>query len=694
MIKKDDLLVEIHTEELPPKALLKLAEAFRDQMQSRLQKANLTFDDITFFATPRRLAIFVKSLAATQPEQRIERRGPAKSAAFDANGKATPACVGFARSCGVTPEELITLKTEQGEWVGYIKQEPGKSVLQLLPAMVEECMHVLPIPKRMRWAEGHVPFTRPIHSILMLYGKEIVSGQVLGFELGRMTRGHRFHSSGALLIPSANEYESLLTEHFVIADFERRRHEIIRLTQACVTTAFGAEASAVMDPDLLDEVTGLVEFPVALLGRFDEDFLHLPKEVLISSMQDHQRYFPVIGIQDKKLRPCFITISNIESRNPQGVIHGNERVLRARLADAAFFYATDKKLSLTQRLEKLKHIVFQAKLGTLYDKSQRLSELSAVIAQILNVNIALAKQAGWLAKTDLTTDMVGEFPELQGVMGYYYGEYDHLPAEVSTALRDYYLPRFAGDDLPREPISLALALADRLDTLIGTFGINQIPTGDKDPFGLRRAALGVVRMIIEKQLSLDLLALLNTAYNNYTVSLINQDAVNQVFAFIQERLRAYYQDQDISPDVFAAVAALNLSNLYNIHERIQAVQLFKTRQEAEALSAANKRVCNILAKFNGDLQSEIINPDYFEHTVEKVLAEQLETKHKMIDELAHAGRYDEVLLLLADLRQPVDDFFDQVMVMTDDIAKRNNRILMLTKLRALFLQVADIALLQ
>jgi glycyl-tRNA synthetase beta chain len=693
MIRHDDFLVEVHTEELPPKAILKLAEAFRDQMASRLQKASLSYDDIQFFAAPRRLAVFAKALVSAQPDQLIERRGPAKSAAFDAQGQPTPACMGFARSCGVTPDALVTLKTEQGEWMGYIKQEPGKSALQLLPAMVEESLLALPIPKRMRWGDGAVQFTRPIHSILMLYGADIVPGQVLGFDLGRMTRGHRFHSPAWLAVSHASVYESLLAEHHVIADFERRRSDIVRLTQECVAAAFGDQAKPVIESALLDEVTGLVEYPVALFGKFDEAYLHLPKEVLISAMQDHQRYFPVIG-DDGRLRPCFVTISNIISMDAQRVVHGNERVLRARLSDAAFFFATDQKTPLADRLERLKQIVFQAKLGTLFDKSQRLSELSSIIAEALQANPELARQAGWLAKADLTTDMVGEFPELQGVMGYYYGHHEHLPEGVSVALRDYYLPRFAGDELPRDVTSQALALADRMDTLIGTFGINQIPTGDKDPFGLRRAALGVVRIIIENQLHLDLAALLNTAHRQYAITLGNQEAVQQVFAFILDRLRGYYLDQGISPDVFAAVAALELTDLFNFHKRIHAVQIFKTRQEAEALSAANKRVCNILAKFTGSLDHDVVDPGYFEHTVEEILAKQLEAKSEIISKLAHDGKYDEVLLQLADLRQPVDDFFDQVMVMTDDKARRDNRLLMLTKLRALFLQVADIALLQ
>jgi len=694
MKKQEDFLVEIHTEELPPKTLLKMAEAFCQQIKDRLQKVDLSFDDIKFFATPRRLAVFAKSLAYAQKDQVIERRGPAKQAAFDATGHPTPACMGFARSCGVTPDALQTIKNDQGEWVGLTETKPGKNVNEILPDLIEQAVMALPIPKRMRSGDSPVQFARPIHSMVMLYGDKVIEGNVLGFPLSRVTVGHRFHAPDEFTILHAAEYESLLRdEAHVIADFEYRRSEILSAARACVELAFNFKASVLIDPILLDEVTGLVEWPVALIGHFDASFLKLPPEVLISSMQDHQRYFPVIDA-NQQLLPHFVVISNIQSKHPERVIHGNERVLRARLSDAAFFYETDKKESLTSRMDKMKGIVFQAKLGSLYDKAERISKLAATIAEKMQVNTAHALRAGMLAKTDLTTNMVGEFPELQGVMGYYYAQYDHLPDEVALAIREHYLPRFAGDELPEHAVSQALALADRLDTLIGAFGMNQIPTGDKDPYGLRRAAVGIIRILIEKKINLDLKEIIDVGVSHYTVTLENKETVTEVLNFIQERLRSFYQEQGVSADVFAAVAALNIWNPLNVNERIKAVQAFKKLKEAEALSIANKRVSNILAKYGEVTDALVMQPTFFEHAAESELAHQLEVKSKIVAELSQSGKYDAVLLQLADLRKPVDDFFDQVMVMTEDKPRRENRILLLSKLRSLFLQVADIALLQ
>jgi glycyl-tRNA synthetase beta chain len=735
MKKNEDFLVEIHTEELPPKTLLKLGQAFCQHIQERLQKAELNFAGLQFFAAPRRLAVLVKQLAASQPAQIIERKGPALSAAFDAQGNPSPACMGFARSCGVAASELKTIKTAQGEWVGMTQTVPGKSLEEVLPALVEQALAALPIPKRMRWGDNETQFTRPIHSVMMLYGDRIIEGTVLGYAADRMTRGHRFHAPDWQAIHHAAEYESFMQEKaYVMADFEKRRDEIVRAANACVEASFHGKASVLIDENLLDEVTGLVEWPVALVGNFDSAFLSLPPEVLISAMQDHQRYFPVIELSNNsnnnqhnkniKLLPHFVTISNIKSKNPQQVVQGNERVLRARLSDAAFFYDADKKENLTARIERLKGIVFQAKLGSLYDKAERLSKLAALIAQKTQVDVQEAKllgiagaeqaasaklssrsltagslideaeQAGILAKTDLTTNMVGEFPELQGVMGFYYAQHEGLSHEIALAMKEQYLPRFAGDDLPASAIGQALALADRIDTLVGTFGINQIPTGDKDPYGLRRAALGIVRILIEKNISLDLKEIVEAAINNYTVKLENPDIAAQVLNFIQERLRSWYQDQGVAADVFASVSALNIFNPVNIHARIKAVQTFKKLAEAEALSIANKRVSNILAKYADAIEAKKINSTLFENAAEQELARQLEVKNKLVSQLSESGKYDEVLLQLADLRKPVDDFFDQVMVMAEDKPRRENRILLLSQLRALFLQVADIALLQ
>lgn len=693
MTTHDDFLVEIHTEELPPKAILKMADAFCQQIQERLEKAALTFQSIRHFATPRRLAVYVTGLASAQPDQVVERKGPALAAAFDAEGKPSQACIGFARSCGVTPADLKTIETPQGAWVGYLQSVSGKPVSELMPAIVEQAATALPIPKRMRWGDNDAQFTRPIHSVIMLYGADVVEGKILGYPADRKTRGHRFHSKDWLSIPNAKEYATLLREAYVVADFAERRALIKDEAEKAVREQINQNAAAQIDESLLDEVTGLVEWPNAIVGHFDEAFLAVPPEVLISSMQDHQRYFPVVNT-DKKLLPHFVTISNIMSQEPSRVAHGNERVLRARLSDAAFFFETDKKETLSSRLDSLKGIVFQAKLGTLYEKVERISRLAGIIAKSLGVNEAAAKQAGLLSKTDLTTNMVGEFPELQGTMGFYYAQHDGLPTDVAIAMKEHYMPRFAGDALPANPVGQVVAIADRLDTLIGAFGINQIPTGDKDPYGLRRAAVGLIRILIENRLDLDLAEALNAAVDGYTVSLENKEAAQQVLSFIQERLRAWYQEQGIMPDVFAAVAALNIANPLNIHARVKAVQAFKKLAEAEALSVANKRVSNILAKYHENLDSATINPAIFEVAAEQVLARELEAKRQIVEKLSQSAQYDEVLVQLAGLRKPVDDFFDQVMVMTEDKPRRENRILLLSQLRALFLHVADIALLQ
>jgi glycyl-tRNA synthetase beta chain len=698
MMKREDCLVEIHTEELPPKALLKLAEAFCSQVKERLQKAEFVYDDVLSFATPRRLALLIKNLASATPEQVVERKGPALSAAFDAEGKPTPACIGFARSCGVAANDLYTIKSPQGEWVGYQQKMPGKSIMEALPPIVEQAALALPIPKRMRWGASDVQFVRPVHSVIMLYGDQVIPATLFGHQAGRVTRGHRFMAPAWMSIPHASAYASLLeTEGFVIADFAKRRDIIREQSLACVQQKLLGKGRVFISSEaLLDEVTGLVEWPVALCGEFDADFLALPEEVLISSMQDHQRYFPVVDAHDALL-PYFVTISNIKTHEPERIVHGNERVLRARLSDAAFFCATDKKEKLEARVERLKGIVFQAKLGTLYDKAERLSRLAGFIATKVGMHpelVLLSGVAGVLAKTDLTTNMVGEFPELQGVMGYYYALHDGEREEIAIAMKEQYMPRFAGDFLPSHPVGQVLAMTDRLDTLVGAFGINQIPTGDKDPYGLRRAALGVLRILIENKVSLDLKAALDFALSCYGERIENAETVKQVLGFFQERLRAWYQEQGVPADVFASVAALGITIPLDIHERIKAVQAFKKLSEAETLSVANKRVSNILAKYVDAIDAKTINPTFFEGAVEQELARQLQLKSETVARLYEMRKYDQVLLQLADLHKPIDDFFEQVMVMTEDKEKRENRLLLLMKLRALFLQVADIALLQ
>jgi glycyl-tRNA synthetase beta chain len=690
---KADLLVEIHTEELPPKALSRLAKSFLQEIETRLTKAQLEFKEAQFYATPRRLSVLVKALASHQPDVEAERRGPPLQAAFDKDGKPSKACEGFARTWGVTPEDLITLKTPQGEWVGLKQIVPGKSVAELLPVIVSDALTALPIPKRMRWGNKTQEFVRPVHSVIMLYGDQVIDAEILGVKTGRQTRGHRFHYKKMISIPKPAVYLQRLKAAFVIADFTLRKKMILEQAAAIVHKAFGDAAQPMISEALLDEVTGLVEWPVAILGDFDPQFLSVPPEALVSAMQDHQRYFPVVDPKGVLL-PHFVAISNIEARDMQHVIAGNERVLQARLSDAAFFFETDKKQKLADRVDALKHVVYHVKLGTLYEKSERLAQLCDYIADRTGEDKKIAARAGLLAKTDLLTQMVGEFPELQGIAGRYYAENDAEPQALALALNEQYMPRFSGDDVPATTLGATLALADRIDTLVGAFGIDQQPTGDKDPFALKRAALGVLRILIEKKIDIDVEELLQFAFELYGARLTNKAAVAQLTEFLRERLKPWYQEQGINYDVFAAVAAVSGTRPYDFHRRIQAVQNFKLLPDAESLSVANKRVSNILAKYTAPIEAREVDSKLFEVEAERALSASLERLNISIIPLYEHAQYVDVLSQLADLRKPVDDFFENVMVMTDDQAQRENRLLLLTKLRAMFLQVADVALLQ
>lgn len=690
-MKTANFLVEIQTEELPPKSLLKLAESFREEVATGLEKADLNFKARTCFMTPRRLAVYVEGLQLAQDDKEIERRGPAVKAAFDKDGKPTKACEGFAKSCGVTVSKLKTIKTDQGEWVGLKQKVKGKKTAELLPGIVEHALKQLPIAKRMRWGDRKEEFVRPVHGVVMLLDGKTVKATILGHKTGNKTLGHRFMADKDITIKDAKSYaDTLKKKGHVIVDFAERREEVEKLAKKALPKDIQSSAIAFMADDLLDEVTALVEWPVALCGEFDKEFLKVPKEALVSAMQDHQRYFPV-GKKNGALLPYFVTISNIKSKKPKSVIHGNERVLRARLADAAFFYEEDQKESLADRVERLKGIVYQAKLGTLHDKAERISKLAGYIAEKLDGNKDQAKRAGLLAKADLTTSMVGEFPELQGTMGRYYAEIEGEPEPVATAIERHYWPRHSGDLLPKDTVSQALALADRIDTLVGIFGIRQMPTGDKDPFGLRRAAIGVLRILIEMQLSLDLKELCDKSVALFGAKIKEADTADMVVAYLLERFRSYYLDRGVTPDVIIAVTALPLTNPLDVSRRIDAVKAFKKLPEAEMLSAANKRVSNILAKYDGKLELKTVNKDAFEHDAERILAEALAAKMKKVDKLSD---YQEILKELASLRQPVDTFFDEVMVMAEDKAQRENRLLLLSQLRAMFLRVADIALLQ
>ncbi len=689
-----DFLVEIHTEELPPKTLKRLANHFLHEMEVRLTQAELSFESAQCYATPRRLAVIVKKLNEKQADSIIERKGPALTAAYDKEGNPTPACLGFAKSCGIDPKKLISIKTDQGEWVGFKQAVKGKTVRELLPSIVSDTLASLPIAKRMRWSDGTIEFVRPAHSVIMLYGDKVISANILGLSADRKTRGHRFLSKAWISIPSPATYEEILENQFVIADFERRKTLIRNEIDIAVRNTLGENALAVIDEALLDEVTGLVEWPVALCGSFNKDFLAVPHEALISAMQDHQRYFPIIHKKTRELLPNFITLINIKTKSPPHVIHGNERVLRARLSDAAFFYETDKKTTLSDRVPLLKNIVFQAGLGTLFDKSERIKQQAVFMAKALHVNELEAQLATTLSKTDLTTQLVGEFPELQGIAGYYYALHENQTGDVPVALKEQYYPRFSGDIIPSTKLGCILAIADRLDMLVGAFGINQIPTGDKDPLGLRRAALGVLRILIENKIDLDLQTLVEQAYKAYDNTLKNKDAIQQVLGFMLERLKPWYQEQMISADVYASVVALHITKPYDMHRRILAVQTFKNRPEATALSVANKRVSNILSKYEENISAPAINSNLFENDIEKTLATQIANMHNSISSLSENGDYAEILTKLAGLREPVDQYFDKILVMADDKSLRENRLLLLKELRGLFLHVADIALLQ
>ncbi len=685
-MRRADFLVEIQTEELPPKSLLTLASAFYAEITARLTQLGLQFANAEFFATPRRFAVRVNRLQACQANTQQQRRGPALKAAFDENNQPTPACMGFARSCGVTPAGLIILRQPEGAWVAYDEHVIGKPVSALLPEVVRAALAALPIAKRMRWGARDDAFVRPVQHVIMLYGRDIIPVEFYGCQAGRMTCGHRFLSKKYVSITSPAQYEKTLAKNHVIADFVQRREHIQRAVQQA---AHAINGKAVMTDALLDEVTGLVEWPVVHVGHFDAAFLAVPKEILISAMEDHQRYFPVTDFTGKLL-PLFIMVSNIEA--PE-VVAGNERVLRARLSDAAFFYKSDQKIPLTARREKLAHITFQHKLGSLADKAERIALLAGFIAAKIGADRHTAVRAAELAKADLTTEVVGEFPELQGIMGRYYAELQDEPSAVAVAIGEHYLPRFSGDSLPDTLTGCAVALADRLDTLVGIFGIHAAPTGDKDPFALRRAALGILRIMIEKALPLDVVEVVDAALQQYKIALPNKQTAHEVQAFIFDRLKPWYQERGVSAEIYAAVRALPITQPYDLHRRIEAVRAFAGMAEASSLSVANKRVSNILTKVIFPDNNNEIDVNLLALTAEKDLATALAMRRKKVASLSAAGDYAAALTELASLREPVDEFFDKVMVMTDDPQLRDNRLKLLHALRALFLHVADIALL-
>ena len=684
-----NFLVEIGTEELPPKALKTLATSFADNVEAELNQAGLTFDKIEWFAAPRRLAVKVLNLATQQPSKEIEKRGPAVSAAFDAEGKPTKAAEGWARGCGITVEQAERIATDKGEWLVHRAKIEGQPTKNLLNGVVANALAKLPIPKPMRWADKSVQFIRPVHTVTMLLGDELIEGEILGVASARTIRGHRFLGEKEFEIQHADQYPQLLREKgSVVADFNERKAEILAKSQA-KATALGGVAD--IEESLLEEVTSLVEYPNVLAAKFEERFLAVPAEALVYTMKGDQKYFPIYD-KDGKLLPHFIFVSNINPEDPTAIIEGNEKVVRPRLTDAEFFFKTDLKQKLVDRLPRLETVLFQQQLGTLKDKTDRIEQLAGEIAKQIGADEAKAKRAGLLSKCDLMTNMVFEFTDTQGVMGMHYARHDGEDEEVAVALNEQYMPRFAGDELPKSLVASAVALADKFDTLTGIFGIGQAPKGSADPFALRRAALGALRIIVEKNLPLDLEDLVKKSAALFGDKLTNQNVVADVVDFMLGRFRAWYQDEGIAVDVIQAVLARRPTRPADFDARVRAVSHFRTLDSAEALAAANKRVANILAKAEGDIGA--IDVALCVEPAEQVLAQSVLSLAKEVQPLIAQGEYTAVLDKLAGLRQPVDNFFDNVMVNAEDAKLRQNRLAILNTLQGLFLQVADISLLQ
>ena len=684
-----NFLVEIGTEELPPKALKTLATSFADNVEAELNQAGLTFDKIEWFAAPRRLAVKVLNLSTQQPSKEIEKRGPAVSAAFDAEGKPTKAAEGWARGCGITVDQAERIATDKGEWLVHRAKIEGQPTKNLLNSIVANALAKLPIPKPMRWADKTVQFIRPVHTVTMLLADELIEGEILGVASARTIRGHRFLGEKEFEIQHADQYPQLLREKgSVVADFNERKAEILAKSQA-KATALGGMAD--IEESLLEEVTSLVEYPNVLAAKFEERFLAVPAEALVYTMKGDQKYFPIYD-KDGKLLPHFIFVSNINPEDPTAIIEGNEKVVRPRLTDAEFFFKTDLKQKLVDRLPRLETVLFQQQLGTLKDKTDRIEQLAGEIAKQIGADEAKAKRAGLLSKCDLMTNMVFEFTDTQGVMGMHYARHDGEDEEVAVALNEQYMPRFAGDELPKSLVASAVALADKFDTLTGIFGIGQAPKGSADPFALRRAALGALRIIVEKNLPLDLEDVVKKSAALFGDKLTNQNVVADVVDFMLGRFRAWYQDEGIAVDVIQSVLARRPTRPADFDARVRAVSHFRTLDSAEALAAANKRVSNILAKADAAIGE--INLTACVEPAEKALAEAVLALRTEVQPLIAQGDYTAVLDKLANLRAPVDSFFDNVMVNAEDPVLRQNRLAILNTLQDLFLQVADISVLQ
>jgi glycyl-tRNA synthetase beta chain len=689
MTTAQDLLIEIGTEELPAKHQLSLAESLSEGISQALNEAKLSNLSPKVFATPRRIGIVIEQVKSLQSSQQQQKLGPNIASAYDSHGMPSLACIGFAKSVGVSIDQLETIETPKGQRVGVTIEVKGKATTELLPSIIDEQIKKLPINKPMRWGDHPYEFIRPVKWLVVLFGKQVVPHQCFNLKAGRETMGHRFHHPEPLSLSEAKNYEArLYSQGYVMADFAKRRSYIEKKLNAAVVSTH----RVIIPPKLLDEVTSLVEWPVILKGKFDAKFLSVPREALITSMQSHQKVFAIENTNGQ-LQPEFLIVSNIESKDPKKVIHGNERVIRARLSDAEFFYKKDLSVDLDSHEKALKKVIFQEKLGTIDDKSKRIAKLAAYIAKQLGANEEQAKRAAMLCKCDLLTEMVGEFPSLQGAMGGYYATASKEDKPVAIAISEHYKPRFAQDTLPESTLGCIISMADKLDTLVGILGINQKPTGEKDPYGLRRSALSILKIIIEKSLPLDLLGLIKKSQKTYTDLLMNENIVDDTFDFIRQRLRAYYQDRGIDINVFLAVNAFKVTHPADFEKRIIAVEHFQTLPEAEALAQANKRVANILKKQKIKISTAKINinTQLAGEEAEVNLIAALQEKIKTNKELNSKGNYSASLTELANLKQPIDDFFEHVMIMTDDEKLRKNRLAIVQQIHQLFSQVADIS---
>lgn len=686
----NDLLFELGTEELPSGAVWPLADALANHLVAGFAKATIKHGKVHRFATPRRLAVLIHDVEVIQPGQAIARRGPAVVGSTDAEGKPSPALLGFAKSCGVGIEQLITLKTDKGEWWAYNAVTAEAKTCDLLPLMINDAIAQLPIAKPMRWGNGETLFARPVHWAVLLFGDDIVATKVLDVPTGRLSLGHRFHHPGVVEIANPRAYESALKKAFVIADFAARREMIVKQVQHVAATH---SYNAVMPDALVDEVTSIVEWPEALLANFEEEFLDVPAEALIAAMQSHQKCFALRDKHDH-LVPHFITVTNIASTNKQQVINGNEKVMRARLSDAAFFYRQDKRKPLDDYRAAMENVVFQAKLGSLQDKTLRVQSLMGYLSTPLELDAKQALRAAELSKCDLMTGMVGEFPELQGLMGYYYAHHDGEAEAVAVALNEQYMPRFAADQLPQSNLGLALSLADRIDTIVGTFAIGQKPTGVKDPFKLRRHALAIVRLLIATPAVINLSALIDYSLSLYSQQLQTIDPLFvELKPFILERMQSFYQTKDVRQELVQAVRACQDDWLFDSDKRVHALLAFVDLPEAASLAAACKRVNNLLQQASLATEEQSVDVNLLESDAEKALFLHIEAVEKCIVPLYSVGEYGKILNQLASLREPVDTFFEHVMVMVDNVSIKNNRLCLLARLQRLLQGVADISLL-